>query len=65
MKNDFEDSVFLRLPVLAQLKQEMYESGAVYAAMSGSGSTIFGIFDEEPSDIKSKYPDYYVEILKM
>ena len=65
LKNDFEDSVFLRLPVLAQLKQEMYESGAVYAAMSGSGSTIFGIFDEEPSDSKSKYPEYYVEILKM
>lgn len=42
--NDFEAVVFPRFPELERNKQEMYEKGAVYAAMSGSGSSIFGIF---------------------
>lgn len=46
--NDFENSVFSKLPLLAEVKQAMYDVGAIYAAMSGSGSTIFGIFNEQP-----------------
>lgn len=42
--NDFEASVFARLPQCAALKEHFYTSGAVYAAMSGSGSAVFGIF---------------------
>lgn len=42
--NDFEESVFRQYPRLAQLKEKLYAEGAVYAAMSGSGSTLFGIF---------------------
>lgn len=42
--NDFEESVFKKLPMLADVKQKLYDLGAVYAAMSGSGSTVFGIF---------------------
>ena len=44
LKNDFEDSVFAHFPVLSGLKQNFYERGAEYAAMSGSGSTFFGLF---------------------
>lgn len=44
LRNDFEPSVFQKLPLLAELKEKLYALGAVYAAMSGSGSTIFGIF---------------------
>lgn len=47
--NDFEKSIFTKLPILAETKQRLYDSGAIYAAMSGSGSTIFGIFDEKPT----------------
>lgn len=47
--NDFEASIFLKYPSLGELKSKLYESGAVYAAMSGSGSTIFGIFENEPN----------------
>ena len=47
VKNDFEESVFKAHPALGRIKEELLESGAVYAAMSGSGSTIFGIFDSE------------------
>lgn len=42
--NDFEETVFAVHPELAALKQQLYASGAVYAAMSGSGSALFGIF---------------------
>ena len=41
--NDFEESVFTQYPELAEIKQDFYNRGAVYAAMSGSGSTIFAI----------------------
>lgn len=45
LKNDFEPSVFSAFPQLAEVKAEMLRQGALYAAMSGSGSSIFGIFD--------------------
>lgn len=48
LKNDFERTVFKKHPTLAQIKASLYEDGAIYAAMSGSGSTLFGIFKEEP-----------------
>ncbi|SEW50429.1 4-(cytidine 5'-diphospho)-2-C-methyl-D-erythritol kinase [Chitinophaga arvensicola] len=44
MTNDFEAPVFQAHPVLAEIKEEMYKGGAVYATMSGSGSAVLGIF---------------------
>jgi 4-diphosphocytidyl-2-C-methyl-D-erythritol kinase len=49
LKNDFETSLFTIHPALNILKQSLYTEGAIYAAMSGSGSCLFGIFDKEPS----------------
>jgi 4-diphosphocytidyl-2-C-methyl-D-erythritol kinase len=46
--NDFEISVFPKYPQLAEIKQQLYNAGAVYAAMSGSGSALFGLFKSEP-----------------
>lgn len=46
--NDFEKSVFAQFPALAKIKNDLYKQGALYAAMSGSGSTIFGIFKNQP-----------------
>ncbi len=46
--NDFEASIFPNHPEILQLKQEMYKAGAIYASMTGSGSTVFGIFENEP-----------------
>ncbi len=46
LKNDFESSVFLLYPEIEKIKKQLYEKGALYAAMSGSGSTVFGIFDK-------------------
>ena len=45
--NDFEKTVFVAHPELATIKEMLYDKGAIYAAMSGSGSTIYGIFDKE------------------
>ncbi len=55
--NDFENGVFSKFPKVAQLKELLYEKGALFASMSGSGSTVFGIFDKE---IKTDFlPDNY------
>lgn len=42
--NDFEPSIFKMFPVIEEYKRKMYERGAIYASMSGSGSAVFGIF---------------------
>lgn len=47
--NDFEPHLFEKYPLLADIKQQLYDRGAAYAAMSGSGSTIFGIFRSDVS----------------
>jgi 4-diphosphocytidyl-2-C-methyl-D-erythritol kinase len=47
--NDFEKIVFMHHPIIEKLKTELYGMGAVYASMSGSGSTVFGIFRGEPN----------------
>ncbi len=47
LKNDFEQTVFAAHPALAKVKASLYERGALYAAMSGSGSACFGIFPKE------------------
>ncbi|TVP47989.1 MAG: 4-(cytidine 5'-diphospho)-2-C-methyl-D-erythritol kinase [Mongoliibacter sp.] len=46
--NDFEVSVFPQHPEIANIKNQLYDMGAFYAAMSGSGSTVFGLFNEAP-----------------
>ncbi|MDE5773420.1 MAG: 4-(cytidine 5'-diphospho)-2-C-methyl-D-erythritol kinase [Muribaculaceae bacterium] len=46
MHNDFEESIFPQHPELAVIKQQLYGHGAIYAQMSGSGSSIFGLFDD-------------------
>ncbi|MEX2593716.1 MAG: 4-(cytidine 5'-diphospho)-2-C-methyl-D-erythritol kinase [Anditalea sp.] len=48
LTNDFEESVFKIHPEITAIKTRLYEAGAFYAAMSGSGSTVFGLFDREP-----------------
>jgi 4-diphosphocytidyl-2-C-methyl-D-erythritol kinase len=48
LKNDFESSVFNSFPAIGLLKKKMYELGALYASMSGSGSAVYGLFDSMP-----------------
>ncbi|MGI4020489.1 MAG: 4-(cytidine 5'-diphospho)-2-C-methyl-D-erythritol kinase [Janthinobacterium lividum] len=48
IKNDFEESVFLHHPQILSVKEALYQQGAIYAAMSGSGAAVFGIFSKKP-----------------
>lgn len=54
--NQFELSVFQQYPEVQELKQSMYDLGAAYASMSGSGSCVFGLFKELPNRIESLFP---------
>ncbi|MDN3669707.1 4-(cytidine 5'-diphospho)-2-C-methyl-D-erythritol kinase [Echinicola jeungdonensis] len=55
--NNFEESIFKKHPQIGAIKENLYQQGAFYAAMSGSGSTVFGLFDQEPSI--SNWPEDY------
>lgn len=57
MHNDFETSVFEQHPTIAQIKQTLYHQGALYASMSGSGTSVYGFFDKKPL---LNFPDYFV-----
>jgi len=57
--NDFEERLFLRYNALKEIKDELYRQGAIYASMSGSGSSIYGVFDNMVS-LKNINPKYYI-----
>ena len=59
MVNDFEASIFAQHPSLQTIKESLYEQGAVYASMSGSGSSVFGLF-KDPTDLQKTFPTCYV-----
>ncbi|MDE6081160.1 MAG: 4-(cytidine 5'-diphospho)-2-C-methyl-D-erythritol kinase, partial [Muribaculaceae bacterium] len=48
VKNDFEPGIFALHHVVGEIKQAMLDGGAIYSAMSGSGSAVFGLFNSEP-----------------
>lgn len=50
LKNDFEPPVFKKYPAIARIKQQLYEMGALYASMSGSGSSVYALFEGEPKE---------------
>jgi 4-diphosphocytidyl-2-C-methyl-D-erythritol kinase len=53
LQNDFERSVFLHHPRIRQIKQQLYDEGAVFASMSGSGSSVYGIFKKREIPLES------------
>lgn len=57
--NDFEKSVFEQHPLIGQLKQDLLDSGACFASMSGSGSSVFGLF-EKASDVAIFSSEYLI-----
>ena len=58
--NDFEASVFPQYPAIAAIKETLYDMGASYAAMSGSGSTVFGLFKHSCEEAERVFHDCYV-----
>lgn len=59
MINDFEKSVFPKYPITQQIKDKLYALGAEYASMSGSGSSVFGIFNKK-TDLKHHFSNCFV-----
>lgn len=57
--NDFEVPVFRKYPELQQIKEQLYDAGAVYAAMTGTGSTVYGIFHNSKKTGNLKLNDSY------
>lgn len=63
--NDFEAPIFAMHPELAAIKQSLYDAGAVYAAMSGSGSALFGIFREQPTGLEKEFEGIFCQVMKL
>ena len=60
VKNDFEESVFRAHPEIAAIKETLYDMGAAFALMSGSGSTGFGLFRHHMEGLGEVFPDCYI-----
>lgn len=58
LKNDFEESVFTDHSEIKTIKEKLYHQGAVYASMSGSGSSVYGIFDKN-AQLRFDFPSHY------
>ncbi len=64
LENDFEQSVFAIHPEIGEIKHRLYELGAAYSAMSGSGSAVFGLF-RKPVDLPSHFPGMFTRLLEL
>lgn len=64
LTNDFEQSVFTIHPELAAIKERLYQMGATYAAMSGSGSALFGLF-KEPVNVEGTFPGMFTACIAL
>jgi 4-diphosphocytidyl-2-C-methyl-D-erythritol kinase len=63
LKNDFEIPAFKKYPELKNIKDQLYQSGAIYASMTGSGSTLYGIFPKEMTIDLSFPSSYFVKTI--
>ena len=64
MVNDFEKSIFSAHPLLSDIKRELYRQGAAYAAMSGSGSTLYGLFRSRP-ECEPSFADHFTFVCQL
>ncbi len=55
LKNDFEETVFRKYPAIEEIKEKLYASGAMYASMSGSGASVYAIF-ESAINLEQQFP---------
>lgn len=55
--NDFETSIFKQYPAVGTIKETLYTNGALYASMSGSGTSVYGLFDKKPT---LSFPNHFV-----
>ena len=58
--NDFEVAIFKQHPSIKKIKEELYKNGAVYASMSGSGSSVFGLFEKSATPVPDLPGNYFI-----
>ncbi|MDQ3683188.1 MAG: 4-(cytidine 5'-diphospho)-2-C-methyl-D-erythritol kinase [Bacteroidota bacterium] len=61
--NDFEMPIFKYYPEIEKIKTSLYEHGAIYASMTGSGSTVYGLFPKDNSPVFKFPADYFIKII--
>ena len=59
------EGYYKKYSILSEVKEKLYNNGAVYAQMSGSGSTIFGIFGQKPKNIKELFPNMFTYCVRL
>ncbi len=64
LKNDFENSMFDKYPVIKNIKEQFYKEGAIYASMSGSGSTLYGIFENNINTGFLSGSNYFYKVIE-
>ena len=65
LNNDFEQPVFLQYPEIKEIKEQLYQQGAIYASMSGSGSSVFGLFEKSPPASLLFPSHYFLKLLSI
>ena len=63
--NDFEESVFKTYPLIKDIKERLYQVGAVYAAMSGSGSSVFALFSKKNPPSTNITLPFFVKLIPL
>ncbi|MEO7305980.1 MAG: 4-(cytidine 5'-diphospho)-2-C-methyl-D-erythritol kinase [Ferruginibacter sp.] len=63
LKNDFEKPVFTAHPEIQMIKESLYQQGAIYASLSGSGSTVYGIFNNKTDTSSFKDKNYFIKTI--
>ena len=58
--NNFEKTIFVRYPEIEKIKNTLYNKGALYAAMSGSGSAVYGVFEKDINVVEFNFPANYL-----
>ena len=61
--NDFEESIFKKIPRIESVKTYLYEQGAIYASMTGSGSIVYGLFSKDSSPTLQFPEDHFIKII--
>jgi 4-diphosphocytidyl-2-C-methyl-D-erythritol kinase len=61
--NDFEIPVFQQYPLIKQIKELLYDQGAIYSSMTGSGSTVYGIFEKSATPQLNLPADYFMKTI--
>jgi 4-diphosphocytidyl-2-C-methyl-D-erythritol kinase len=57
--NDFENGMIKKYPIIGSIKNRLYENGSLFASMSGSGSSVYGLFKEEVPDVQAFFPESF------